>query len=294
QDLQSVAGSATASRRVKLEYANTLNNLSHAQPHEQAEATCQEALRILSGLVALDLSDLSASSAWADIADSAARDALWNGRMEQAERLERQVLKVAEGVLARAPGDWRARLGRWWAQDLLGLIEARRFHEPSALQLIQRSRDALEDYIRFNPTDLNGSIWLDGVDYTISSLLFRCGRITEALQRLRPAAQSERERRGSGAMLSVPFLGSLWSAPAIWEAQRGNRDIAEQDLQELRQSVEVVTNRELVPDRTKEGYLQLANDAERQARLAFGEDAVVLTNASGALSRLHKLRESET
>ena len=83
--------SADGSRRIKLEYAYLLNDFSHSQPPEQAVATCEEALRILAGLGALDLADLSATSAWANIADTEAREGMTVGRVDEAERLEKQV-----------------------------------------------------------------------------------------------------------------------------------------------------------------------------------------------------------
>jgi hypothetical protein len=83
--------SADGSRRIKLEYAYLLNDLSHSQPAEQAVVTCEEALRILAGLGALDLADLSATSAWANIADTEAREGMTVGRVDEAERLEKQV-----------------------------------------------------------------------------------------------------------------------------------------------------------------------------------------------------------
>ncbi len=108
--LRPFATSPAASRRVKLEYANILNMYSHCQSYEAGIATCEEALRILWGLGALDLSDLSAASAWADIADSEAREMLALHRMDDAERMEKQTQSVAQGVLARRPGDLRARM----------------------------------------------------------------------------------------------------------------------------------------------------------------------------------------
>src|SRR5260370_1007530 len=61
--LRPFASSAEGSRRLKLEYANVLNYLCHGQPAEKGVVTCQQALRILAGMGALDLSDLSAASA---------------------------------------------------------------------------------------------------------------------------------------------------------------------------------------------------------------------------------------
>ena len=103
------ATAAEGSRRVKLEYANLLNVPSHSQSPEEGVAICEEALLVLEGLGDLFLSDLNAASAWADIADSEARESLAIDRFDDAERLEKQVQTVAEGVLARRANDLRAR-----------------------------------------------------------------------------------------------------------------------------------------------------------------------------------------
>jgi len=60
-------------RRVRQLYADTLNVLSHTQPKPAAVKMCDEALAILEGLGASDLSDLNAAGSWADTADSKAR-----------------------------------------------------------------------------------------------------------------------------------------------------------------------------------------------------------------------------
>ena len=74
--LRPFALSPNASTRSKLLYADLLNFLSHAQKFEEGVATCQGALSILEGLGVLNWSDLDAASAWADIADSQAREML--------------------------------------------------------------------------------------------------------------------------------------------------------------------------------------------------------------------------
>jgi serine/threonine protein kinase len=288
ENLQPIATSADCSRRVKLEYANMLNYLSHDQPPEKGVATCQKALSLLTAIGALDFSDLSAASAWADIADSEAREALWIGRIDDAERLERQVEIVTEKVLAQRPSDLRARQNRSYAPDMLGLIEARRFHDDAAVQLVERSRQADEDYVRFNPSDRTGRLYLGDASYTIAALLFRSGRITEALAKARAATEVERERRSAGDIFSE--LGSIWPLIAAWEAQRGNRTGADQALQEARQSVEIFAARTQAQGRTEEQYRQFADRSERLVRLAFDDAAGALSMAKDALLRLEKFR----
>jgi serine/threonine protein kinase len=285
------ATSAEGSRRIKLEYANLLNGPSHAQGPEDGVKTCEEALRILAGLGALDLSDLSAASAWADIADSEARESLVIGRLDDAERLEKQVQTLTEGVLLRRPGDLRARLDLCFAPDVLAMIEARRFHDDAALRLATESAQAAEDYLRFNPSDATGWFLLAYVDCSIPALLFRQGRVAEALHEARAAAQRVGDRGNSGIFMETDIF---WSAIACWEAQRENRGAADQALQEARRFNAAYVSSNRASEIAFKYWAEYLDDAERQVRLAFGEDATVHAMASQAIPRLDQLKGSHT
>jgi serine/threonine protein kinase len=287
------ATSAEGSRRIKLEYANLLNVPSHAQPPEQGVVTCEEALRILAGLGALDISDLSAASAWADIADSEARESLEIGRLDDAERLEKQVQTLAKGVLDRRPGDLRAKMDLFFAPDVLAMIEARRFHDAAALRLATQSAQAAEDYLQFNPSDVTAWFDLAYADYSISAFLFRQGRVTEALNEARAAAQRVGDRGNTG-YCCFKATDFFWVAIARWEAQCENRGAADQALQEARRFNAAYMSSNQVPEILSKYWAEWLGDAERQVRLAFGEDATVHAMASPALPRLDQLKGSAT
>ncbi|HEV2211423.1 MAG TPA: serine/threonine-protein kinase [Verrucomicrobiae bacterium] len=291
--LRPLATSMEGSHRVKLEYAKLLNLICHFEPPEKGAATCEEALHILAGAGALDLSDLSAASTWADIADSEARIVFSIGRLDDAEGLEKQVQSLTEGVLARRPGDLQARLDLCFAPDVLSLIEARRFHEAEALRLATQARQAIEDYIRFNPSDLHGWVVLIQRDFDITVLLFRQGRVAEALQAAVTATQRDRAAGNTGDLVAAakdpPSLNLLRERIACWEAQKGNRGAAEQALQEARRSLEANASRNRVTQISKEISLERLDIVERQVRLAFDEDAAVYMMATNALPRLANL-----
>jgi serine/threonine protein kinase len=289
--LRPFATSTDGSRRVKLECANLLNLLSHVQPLEQGVNTCAEALRILEGLGALDMSDLSAASAWADIADSEAREAFGIGRLDDAERLEKQTLSLAEGVLAKRPGDLRAMQGLSWAPEMLGRIEATRFHEAAALPLETQSQQAAEDYLRFNPSDADGLGSLALADFSIAALLFRQGRVAEALQEARASVRTLADRGDTGQYMPEAVF---WEAIVRWEAQRENRGAGDQALQEGRHSIDAYAARKRMPEIIRECWVEAFDSAERQMRLAFREDATVYTMASHSLPQLEKLRRNVT
>jgi tetratricopeptide (TPR) repeat protein len=286
--LKPLAHSPKGSARVKLEYAEVLNLLSHGLPPEQGMAVCEEALRLLEGIGALELSHLGAASAWADIADSEAREALPLGRIDEAERLEKQVQSVAEGVVGRRPATLWARKDLTMAPDVLGLIDARRYRDSSALQWLMKSREADEVYLKFNSSDLEGWIDLNDASYTVAGLLFRAGRATEALRE----AQAVVETGGSKPGLGFSRVGSLWPAIARWETQREDREAADRALREARRSYEMKWTMNRVPDRSKEVDILPVDDAERQVRLDFGENAAVVALVQGALPRLQGLRSN--
>jgi tetratricopeptide (TPR) repeat protein len=291
--LRPFAIAADGSRRVKLQYANLLNYLSHIQPPERGVVTCREALGILAGIGALDLSDLNAATAWADVADSKARHALAIGQLDDAEQLEKQVQTLMEGVLKRRPSDLRARRNLMFAPDMLAMIAARRFHDDEALRWATQSRRAAEDYLRFNPSDSIGTDLLLIGDHSIASLLFRNGRVAEALAKCWDSVRTVGDHGNTGNFTPRPDF-FIWAAIARWEAQRGKRDAADKALQQARRSLEAFASRIQLPDLKKEGQMELIHDAERQVRLAFGEDATVLVMATEAMPRLVKAKQSET
>jgi serine/threonine protein kinase/Arc/MetJ family transcription regulator len=284
--LRPIATSAKASSRIKLEYANLLNAPSHYQPPEAGMATCEEALRILKGLGALDHSDLNAASAWADIADSEAREAMKIGRLDDAERLEKQVQTVAEGVLARRADDVRARRDLVCAPDLLSRIETSRFHDDAALQLAAQAQKAAEAYLLFNPSD--DVVWFimaTGNEARVD-LLFRQGRIAESLRDARAAVQRVGERGYYGGLMPAVML---WQNMAIEEAQRENRDGVDQAVQEARRALALSSSNHNVAEYIRDVWQERLNYAESLFQLSLSNDAAAYDMASNALPRLDKL-----
>ena len=89
--LRPLARAPDASRQVRQTYAEILNYLSHTQPKEAGVATAEEARTILKGLGALELSDLRATAAYADTADSESRHLAVLGRLDEAKVLAGEV-----------------------------------------------------------------------------------------------------------------------------------------------------------------------------------------------------------
>jgi len=257
--------------------------LSHGLAPEQGVAMCEEALHVLAGLGALELSDLSAAAAWADVADSEAREALDLGRLDDAERLEKQVGSVATGVLAKRPGELRAMVDLFYSPNMLSTIEEKRFHDTTALKLAIQARQAAGDYVRFNPSDTTGWFSLLSADFAIVDLLARLGRISEALE----VARNSMQLVGDHNNLPLP-PAIVWGQIATLEAQRGNRGSADQAVQEARRSVDAFISVSQLSKVDADYWVEEVNALERTVRLNFGENEAAHTLAKQALPRVEQ------
>ena len=153
--LQPLVYKPDSSRRVRLVYADLLNYISHRRlTKEEGIKDCEEARKLLLDLGARDLSDLSAASIYADTSDSQSRHALQLGRVEEAERLSREVYDIANKVLVQRPGDFRSMQNRLLAAGMLGGLAFRRHDYAAAAAYAAQSEEAAENYVRLNPSDL--------------------------------------------------------------------------------------------------------------------------------------------
>jgi hypothetical protein len=223
--LKPLIESGRATREAKILYADVLNHWSHAQAPEQAVASCEEARGVLAPLGAVELRDLGAASVYADTADSQARHLLELGRYAESETLERQVYDMAEGVLAKRPGDIRAMRNRALAADLLGRIAMLREDFGAASRYAAQSQVAASDIVRFNPGDLNS--WL----YQIRALrqqgvvLVEQGRMSDAVAHLEQVLTLAGDPRLRASL--QPMLEDTWYELAELQACLGRPDAAE-------------------------------------------------------------------
>jgi serine/threonine protein kinase len=286
--LRPFALSSNASQRMQLAYADTLNYLSHSQNAERSIPTCEEALRLLARLGALNATNLDAASDWGDIADTQARAMIALGRLDEAERLELEALQLAKQVLERRPNDLRAKRDLNFAPDLLNTIEAMRFHDAAAMEWAQQKREAGVELTRFNPSESMGWDTLSGADEKISGLLFRAGHATQALAAARLAADVENNHN-----LPRVYGCGAWSLIATLEAQMGNRKEADIAMQQERNRMENYANGIGLPEHLRDLWGVAIRDDERQVRRAFDEDAAVLELARNDLVEIGKIATVE-
>jgi tetratricopeptide (TPR) repeat protein len=285
--LQPRAEGPGSARRVRLLYAEVLNQLSHTQENETAIATCEEARKILLALGALELTDLTATSVYGDTSDSEARHALALGRLDDAEKLQREVLDLAEKVLVKRPGDLKAMVNRCYSPLMLATISARRFDSASALLFANKADQAAADYVRFNPTTALGWQMLSQCRESIMNALLAQGKVADALVQARAAAALDQDPRNASGI--NPQALNFWSVIAGYEAQLGHRPAAEEAVQEGRKVAERWTKQ----GQLGVGLVKLVPEwngiTESEVHLAFGEYAEAYIDSLASLNRLKNL-----
>ena len=282
--LRPLVGSGKASPQVRMLYADALNYLSHTQPKEQGVATCEEARTVLAGLGARELADLNAASIYADVTDSQARHTLALGRLDAAAVLAAEVYEMAEKVLAKRPGDLRSMRNRSLAADLLSRLASRRHDYVTAEAHARQAAQAGENYVRFNPTDLNAWVdWIRGKTL-VFEVLMEQGRVNEARAELRSVVALEQHEL-AGVNLR-PLLDMTWFRLAMIEAETGERAAAEKAFQEGARALDVTVN--YSPEGSARRKVQpLMLDSWRSALLLInGDPARALEVASRTVERI--------
>ncbi len=282
--LRPLVKSGKASPQASMLYADALNYLSHTQPKEQGVATCEEARTVLAGLGARELADLNAASIYADVTDSQARHTLALGRLDAAAVLAAEVYEMAEKVLAKRPGDLRSMRNRSLAADLLSRLASRRHDYVAAETHARQAAQAGENYVRFNPADLNAWIdWIRGKTL-VFEVLMEQGRVHEARAELRSVVALEQHEL-AGVNLR-PLLDMTWFRLAMLEAETGERVAADKAFEQGARALEMTVN--YSPEGSARRKVQpLMLDAWRSALLLInGDPATALDVASRTAERI--------
>ncbi|MGH8212043.1 MAG: hypothetical protein ACREPP_02290, partial [Rhodanobacteraceae bacterium] len=272
------------SRRVRLLYADDLNILSHAQPLETGVTSCDEARKILAGLGALDLSDLNATASYADTADSEARELLTLGRIAEAQKLEQQVYDLAEKVLAQRPGDLHALADRSWAAELIGVLANRQHDDATAAEYANRTVQAGEDEVRFNPSDLGSwSRWATGLR-RVADLQLDRGEVNAAIATMRSLLALEQDKRRPSSLGSTVWF--QWIQLAELQAQTGDSAGAAQSLKNFVHDAGEVA----VPLTENDARHRLLTDSGQgigaMLQLIEGAPQAAFTNAAEVVKRI--------
>ncbi|HZV24468.1 MAG TPA: hypothetical protein VFF93_11955 [Luteimonas sp.] len=286
--LRPLVHAPNGSRRVRQLYADTLNPLSHSQPLEKAVAMCDEARKVLVGLGALDLSNLDATSSYADTADSEARHLLGLGRVAEARTLEQQVYDLADKILARRPGDLHSLADRSWAAELLGAIAKRQHDDAAAAAYAEKTMRAGEDEVRFNPSDLSAwQRWGAGFSH-LSDVQFERGDVAQSIATNRAVMALEQDPRRPSSL--APTLWFQWIPLAITQARAGDKLGAAQSLKAFARDAGEFAAQAAAQNPRR---LLLAAPEQRLApaiQLAEGDAQAAFTNASAVVARIDAVK----
>ncbi len=285
--LRPLVHSGKASPDTQMIYADTLNYLSHTLPPEKRIAVCEESRKILTDLGARDLKDLRAASIYADTSDSQARHALVLGRVADAEALEKEVYSIAEGVLAQRPGDLRSMANRALAADLLGRLAMRRHDYTAAADFAHKSATAGENYVRFNPSDLNSWIyWIRGNDQ-VGAVLFEQGRVAESIATEQATVAFNQDPRKPSSLM--PLLWQSWSVLTATQARAGQVAGAQASL--AKAAVAARESEAIEPEGSprRELYTLATESLQARIELARGDDQAAFDGARKTIARLLKI-----
>jgi len=258
------------------------------QPKEIAVATCQEALKILEALGALDLSNLNAASGYADVSDSEARHLLDLGRADEAQKVESQVYELTEKVLVQRPGDLRSLANRFFAANLLGTLAERRHDDSAAADYAARAAKAGEDFVRFNPADLTTwSWWAQGLQQ-VADLQFERGEVTQALatyHSLMALAQDKRRPSSLG-----PVLFARWLNVAAMQAMLGDKAAAQQSLQAFAKDLDDLAGTFAAEDPRRQIIATSPDGLRSRVLLLEGSTDAAFTSATSVIDRVEQIK----
>jgi len=279
------------SREVKQLYADTLNYYSHSQPMEQAVKTCDEARKVLAGIGALDLSDLNAASSYADTADSEARHLINLGRIDQAQKLEKEVYDLAEKLLTQRPGDLHALADRFFAAELLTSLARIKHDYPAAENYARQAAQAGEDEVRGDPSDLGSwSNWIAGLD-KIADFQTSQGELTKAIATRRTALALAHDKRRPSSL--GPQLWPMRIDLAFVQENTGDSAGAAKSLRAMKKDIgEAVANLPAGNPR-RELFAEIPNGVGAGLKLVRGDAKGALAAETALIDRVDSIKIPE-
>ncbi|MGN6789291.1 MAG: nSTAND1 domain-containing NTPase [Rhodanobacteraceae bacterium] len=292
--LRPLVNSPNPSRRVRQLYADTLNLVCLNQPPQQALATCDEALKTLQGLGALDFSDLDAAASWADVADTKAGELQGLGRMGEAQALEQQVFAMTEKVLAQRPGDLHSMENRFFAALRLAQLADSRHDAAAAMDYAHRSVQAAQEWARFNPSSLDAwGRWAQAMTQ-VATIQYERGDVSGAIASGRSAVALTLDPRSPKGLAAGIFY--IWYGLAQGQAEAGDPAGAEKSLQSFVRNLQAL-GEDQPPDSPRR---QLTGEAinrpltDGELKLDEGTPQAALAEATTARGRIEAVKVPAT
>ncbi len=281
--------SPQCSNRVRLLYAEFLDYLSHGQDPEQGVQTAEEALAVEASAGASDWSNLTAVCAYADTADSEAREWMGVGRLDNAKRLEEQTLSYAQKILLRRPGDLWAMACISEADNLLAKIAIEQLNAAEAEKYLSTGKEAAENLVGSDPSAAAPWDNFNDVGYLSAGRDFSLGRVRQAIGDARATMEWHPEGVAD-SHISPRDKARLYGEIATWEAESGDRAATDDALLECTRCVEADQSRHDAGDNRQISDTLWLDMTTRQIKMTLGEDADVRTMAATAL---HLAKDNE-
>jgi tetratricopeptide (TPR) repeat protein len=231
--LRPIVAAGRATRSTKLTFADLLQYLAHAEANPAVGVKhCEEARAVLAEIGALDGSDLTAAAIYGDVTDSQSRMVIQLGQIDEAERLAKTVIEIAEKVLEQRPADLRAMQNRYYGANMLGTVALDRNDLAKAEIYNAKAIEAARSYTYFNPADSTGWNLLTTSGRDLASTYIEQGRIAEGQKLLRETVALEHDPRNkTGADNGTFFALRLLEAASV---QAGDLRGARAALDEIR------------------------------------------------------------
>jgi hypothetical protein len=209
------------------------------------------------------------------------------GKVAEAEQLETEVYAIAEKVLAQRPGDLRSMANRALAADFLGRLAIRRHDYVAATDYAARSAVAGENYVRFNPSDLNSWIyWVRGKDQ-IASVLLEQGRIGAARDGFRATVALDQDTRKPASL--APLLWNHWGSLTLLEARMGDFTAAERTFKNGVAAVKATAELEAAGSQRRTLFDLVISSLQSRINLARGNNQAAFDMAMQAANQLRSL-----
>ncbi|HEU0278000.1 MAG TPA: hypothetical protein VFQ95_09290, partial [Rhodanobacteraceae bacterium] len=273
--LRPLATGPKPSRRAQQLYADDLGDLCTAAPSPLKALTyCDAALQILTGLGALDLTDLDASDSWVNVASTKVFQLVSLGRISEAQPLATQAFALTGNILARRPDDVKSLGSRAATADLLSEIAYRQYHVTTAMDFAHQGVQAAEEQVRFDPSNLGAwANWISELD-RISTYELEAGEVTRAIATEQTALSLTEDPRGPKNLATA--MAVFWQHLSMTQATAGNRAGAEEAAKTYAHNLR--TALATLPPDSSQRLLQ-----ERDAQSVQGELDLYLGAAQSAL-----------
>jgi hypothetical protein len=249
--LRPLAGKTGASLAARQAYLEGLMILGFADQNAKSDyqgslQVTQEAMQIGSELGARNLSNLQISADYTDVGAWRVNALVNLGRDDEALRVGKSVIAVADGVIAQRPWYRLALRGKELAESAMSSAAAAELEPSDEMRFAREDQRAARALLRFDPDNLPMLDSLANALGEACTALWARGRLDEALIWCRRSLASSDKvvKSGSGGPLVVVSNEQGEIQAAYLEALSGNLTEALSTAARIRRQIESISSRE--------------------------------------------------